>query len=159
MVIIGGRCLYSAVVFHLGRTDRWGMFGLGFDWWEEGHSLNWEHNYKTRSTSTRTAVIPNVPSRSRMSCNYLCQTCHLFWWGQVVVAQVMYGPDNCQQWRLLLVGNITPFRPQLDSRLDFPFLLFVFADSDVTPTRCFPSLWWKDHHGWHFLSCSTFLTV
>lgn len=158
VVITGGRSLYSNVVFHLGRTDSWGVFGLGTYCWEEAHSLNQEW------TSLQDWV-----NLIQERCNPKCLVPRqLPLWGHVICSGCTggSGPGHVRvtsysavTW-LLLEGNSAPSPQQLESSLDFPVLLFVSADSDVTFTRCFPSsLWWKDHHGWHFLSCSNFLTV
>lgn len=61
-VIVGGRCLHSSVVFHLGRTDSGGMFGLGPHHWEDSYSLSNKHDNKNRSSSSRFALSPKWTS-------------------------------------------------------------------------------------------------
>lgn len=108
-----------------------------------GHSQNCEHYYNTRSTSSRTIRPGKVVTISVW--HVISFGGDRWWW-----------PGS---WRGQLIVMTVVIRGYLESSVDFPVLLFVSTDCDVTPTRCFPSLWWKDHHGGHFLSCLNFLTV
>lgn len=67
MIIIGCRCLYSTVPL---RKIAEGCLALGLI--AERKVTAWtrsEHNYKTRSISSRNADIPNVRSYSQKSCS------------------------------------------------------------------------------------------